>query len=114
MKRVKPTKLQLYSFIASMPIIDFLLNYIMYDEKIFHFINIWLISFPLIFIIGIFSWRTHVYISGFIRMKYPELKHSGLRIMLLAFCIVPFMSGCIVFIFLLYDLFHIVGYQFSY
>jgi two-component system LytT family sensor kinase len=114
MKKIKPSKLQLYSFIASMPIIDFLLNYILYDERLFKDINIWLISFPLIFIIGIFSWRAHVYVSGIIRIKYPELKHSGLRIALLGFCLVPLMSGSIVFIFLIYDMFHIVGYNITF
>jgi sensor histidine kinase YesM len=111
MKKVKPTKLQLYSFIASMPIIDFLLNYIMYDEAVFKNINIWLVSFPIIFVIGILSWRTHVYISGLIRIKYPGLKQSGIRVLLLSCCLVPFMSACVVFIFLLYDSLHIVGYQ---
>src|SRR5205085_12446273 len=107
----KPTRLQLYSFVASMPIIDFLLNYIIYKHTLFHSLNIWLISFPLIFIIGIFSWATHVLISGKIRFHYPGIRQSGVRIVLLAFCLVPFMSACIVFIFLIYDSFNILGYQ---
>jgi len=67
--KFKPTKLQTYSFVASMPIIDFLLNYIMFDDRIFHSINIWLVSFPLIFVIGIISWGTHVLISEKIRIN---------------------------------------------
>ena len=109
--KFRPTKLQTYSFVASMPIIDFLLNYIIYDDRIFHSINIWLISFPLIFIIGILSWSTHVMISEKIRINYPGLKQSGIRIVLLAFCLIPFMSACIVFIFMLYDSLHILGYR---
>jgi two-component system, LytTR family, sensor kinase len=109
--KFRPTKLQTYSFVASMPIIDFLLNYIIYDDRIFHSINIWLISFPLIFAIGILSWATHVMISEKIRTNYPGLKQSGVRIALLAFCLIPFMSACIVFIFTLYDSLHILGYK---
>lgn len=109
--KFRPTKLQTYSFVASMPIIDFLLNYIIYDDRIFHNINIWLISFPLIFIIGLLSWSTHVMISEKIRINYPGLKQSGIRIVLLAFCLIPFMSACIVFIFMLYDSLHILGYK---
>ena len=71
--KFRPTKLQTYSFVASMPIIDFLLNYIIYDDRIFHNINIWLISFPLIFIIGLLSWSTHVMISEKIRINYPSM-----------------------------------------
>src|SRR5687767_13069250 len=109
--KFKPTTLQIYSFVASMPIIDFLLNYIIYDERIFQSINIWLISYPLIFGIGVLSWATHVMISEKIRINYPDLNQSGIRIVLLGFCLVPFMSACIVFIFLLYDSFHILGYR---
>ena len=108
--KFNPTKLQTYTFVASMPIIDFLLNYIMYDDRIFHSINIWLISFPLIFGIGVLSWGTHVLISEKIRINYPGLNQSGIRIVLLAFCLIPFMSACVVFIFLLYDSMHILGY----
>ena len=109
--KFKPTKLQTYSFVASMPIIDFLLNYIMFDDRIFHSINIWLVSFPLIFVIGIISWGTHVLISEKIRINYPGLNQSGVRILLLGFCLIPFMSACIIFIFFLYDSLHILGYK---
>jgi two-component system, LytTR family, sensor kinase len=111
--KFRPTRLQTFSFVASMPIIDFLLNYILYDDRIFHNMNIWLISFPLIFVIGILSWATHVMISEKIRINYPGLKQSGIRILLLAFCLIPFMSACIVFIFMLYDSLHILGYKMS-
>ena len=109
--KFKPTKLQTYSFVASMPIIDFLLNYIMFNDRIFHSINIWLVSFPVIFAIGIVSWGTHVLISEKIRINYPGLNQSGVRILLLGFCLIPFMSACIIFIFLLYDSLHILGYK---
>ncbi|MBL7696564.1 MAG: histidine kinase [Chitinophagaceae bacterium] len=109
--RFRPTKLQLYSFIASMPIIDFLLNYILYSDRLFHNGKIWLVSYPLIFAIGVLSWSTHVMISDKIRVNYPGLKQSGVRIVLLAFCLIPFMSACVIFIFILYDSLHILGYQ---
>lgn len=109
--RFRPTKLQVYSFIASMPIIDFLLNYILYNDLLFRSVKVWLISYPLIFVIGVLSWATHVMISDKIRENYPGLKQSGVRIVLLAFCLVPFMSACVIFIFMLYDSLHILGYQ---
>jgi len=62
MTKVKPTKLQIYSFLASMPIIDFVLNYILFDERLFSDFLIWLISFPLIFLIvaSIMTLITHL------------------------------------------------------
>ena len=114
MKTSKPTKLQVYSFIASMPIIDFVLNYIMYDERLFSDINIWLISFPLICVIGICSWYTHTLISGAINKRYPELTQTRIRILILVVSIIPFMSSCILLIFFLYDWLSLLGYQLTY
>src|SRR5687768_682479 len=99
MKKHKLTKLQVYSFIASMPIIDFVLNYIMFEERLFSEINIWLISFPIIFLIGIASWYTHTLIASAVNKKYPELKQTRIRILLLSICIIPFMSANVVLIF---------------
>lgn len=114
MKWYRPTKLQLYSFIASMPLIDILLNYILFDEKLFRDIRIWLISFPLIFLIGFVSWRGHTIISNITKKKYPELKQTKVRLLIMAFCIIPFMSASVTFIFFLYDAFNILGYTFNY
>lgn len=109
--RFRPTKLQLYSFVASMPLIAFVLNYILYKDEIFNRLSIWLISFPLLLVIGTLSWATHLMISDKIRVNYPGLKQSGVRIVLLAFCLVPFMSACVIFIFMLYDSLNILGYR---
>ncbi|HRP58582.1 histidine kinase, partial [Agriterribacter sp.] len=108
---IKPTVLQVYSFSMSMPLIAFVLNYIIYDERIFKDIKVWLISFPLVFILGFLSWSGHVAIGNAIRKRYPGLEQSKLRIMLLVFAIIPFMSLSIVLIFLLYNQVGVLGYQ---
>lgn len=109
--RFRPTKLQIFSFVASMPLIAFVVNYILFKDQIFNNIRVWLISFPLLLFIGTLSWATHLMISDKIRVNYPGLKQSGVRIVLLAFCLVPFMSACVIFIFMLYDSLNILGYQ---
>jgi hypothetical protein len=111
MKKHKTTKLQLYSFIASMPIIDFVLNYILFEDRLFSDIYIWLVSFPIIFLIGIASWYAHTMISSVVNRKYPELKQTRIRILLLSICIIPFMSACVMLIFLLYDAASILNYK---
>ncbi|MBI1342205.1 MAG: hypothetical protein GC171_04620 [Terrimonas sp.] len=108
---MKPTKLQVYCFMASMPIIDLLLNYIIYDARLFREIGIWLYSFPLIFLLGFLSWRGHVIIGNRIKHRFPELRQTKKRILILAFCLVPFMSFSVALIFYLYDIFHIGGYH---
>lgn len=108
-----PTRLQYISFYASMPIIDFLLNYILYDERIFKDISVWLFSFPLLFFIGMASWRGHTVIGNYIKKRYPELNQTRKRILLQVFCLVPFMSFSVTLIFFLYDAIGMLSYKFS-
>ena len=108
-----PTRLQYISFYASMPIIDFLLNYILYDDRIFKDISVWLFSFPLLFFIGMASWRGHTMIGNYIKKRYPELNQTRKRILLQIFCLVPFMSFSVTLIFFLYDAMGMLSYKFS-
>ncbi|RYF84954.1 MAG: histidine kinase, partial [Chitinophagaceae bacterium] len=110
-KQLKATRLQVVSFISSMPIIDFILNYILYDDAIFERVSIWLLSFPLVFIIGVSSWRTQVTIQNLIQFKYPTLKQTRTRVALMASLIIPIMSLSVLFIFFIYDYFHVLGYH---
>ncbi|MEJ8816885.1 sensor histidine kinase [Lacibacter sp. H407] len=109
----KPTKLQVHSFFASMPIISILLNYIMFDQRLFNDFMVWFISFPLIFIVGMGSWRGHVFIGNYIKHRLPEIRQTKSRILIQAFCLIPFMSLSVTFIFFLYDLIHVLSYEFS-
>ncbi|HYO21238.1 MAG TPA: histidine kinase [Flavisolibacter sp.] len=109
--QLKPTRLQVVSFISSMPIIDFILNYILFDEVLFSRGDIWLISYPLIFFIGIGSWRTQVTIQNLVQFKYPTLKQTRTRVALMASLIIPIMSLSVLFIFFIYDYFHVLGYS---
>ena len=113
-KSFNPTKLQLYSFLASMPVIDVLLNYIMYDDRFFRDWKIWVVSVPLIFMLGMASWAGHTIIGNGVKKKYPGLPQTKTRILILALCIVPFMSFSVAIIFFLYDFFGILGYRLNY
>ena len=111
MKKFKPTRLQTFSFLASMPVIDFILNFILFDDELFERMDIWLISYPLIFFIGIGSWRTQVTIQNIVQFKYPSLKQTRTRILFLVSLILPVMSLSVSFIFFIYDYFILLGYQ---
>lgn len=113
MKLPKATKLQLYSFLASMPLIAILLNYIFYDQRMFSDLKVWTVSFPLLFMLGTGSWRMHVVIAGLTRQKFPELSQTKTRLIIMALCIIPFMSLSVSIIFFIYDRLHILGYYFN-
>lgn len=110
----KTTKLQRYSFVASMPIIDMLLNYIMYDERLFRDAKVWLVSFPLIFVLGLGSWRLHALLGNKVRYNYAELSQTKTRLFVQACCLLPLMSASVMVIFFLYDWLHVLGYQLNY
>ena len=108
---LKPTKLQVFSFIASMPVLAVVLNYILYEDRLFHDGKIWLISFPLIYLIGIGSWRSQVGIQNWIHYRFQGLRQTRKRIVLLASTIVPVMSASVILILLAYDYFSILDYR---
>lgn len=111
MKMFRPPKLELYSFLFSMPLIDLAINQILYENRLWEDYRVWLVSFPFIFVIGILSWYSHVSYDNWIEKKYPGLDQSKKRVM--AKCLVLFliMTPSILLIFFVYDLFHILGYQ---
>ncbi|ULQ53174.1 sensor histidine kinase [Flavihumibacter fluvii] len=111
MKFFKPHRLEWYSFLFSMPLVAVAANLILYKERFWTDIRVWLISFPLIFVIGTLSWYSHTCYDNFIENKFPELNQSRLRIGWKAMVIFLIMSPSILLIFLTYDFFHILGYN---
>ena len=111
MKWIKPPKLELYTFLYSMPVIDLAIHLIMYKERVWSDINIWLISYPLLFIIGLVSWYCHVRYAMMIEKRYPELNQSGKRIIGKAFIVLFVMTPSILLILFVYNHFKILDYQ---
>jgi sensor histidine kinase YesM len=111
MKLEKSTKIEWYSFLASMPLIDLGLNYILFDERLFHDYRIWVVSFPLIWTAGIVTWYFHVMYSHNAQRKYPEISQSTQRIILKCLVNIFIMSPAILIIFFLYDRLQILGYS---
>lgn len=109
----RATKVEWYSFLASMPLIDLGLNHILFKERLFHDYRIWVISFPLIWAAGIVTWYMHVMYSHTVQRKYPELSQSTKRVIVKCFVNIFVMTPAILFIFLLYDSLDILGYELS-
>lgn len=110
----KPTRLQHYSFVAAMPIIAILLNYILYDDRLFTDSKVWLVSFPLMFLLYGGACRLLVMLGNRVRHKYAELTQTKKRLLVQACCVLPLMACSVVLIFFLYSGFSILGYQLVY
>ncbi|HTD94107.1 MAG TPA: histidine kinase [Chitinophagaceae bacterium] len=107
----KSTRIQWYSFLASMPLIDFGLNHIFYGDRLFHDYRIWLLSFPLVWLIGLGTWYNHVLYDCWVVKKYPEIKQSVKRVILKSCVVLLVMTPSILLIFVFYDWLHIFGYR---
>lgn len=111
MKWFKPPKLQLYSFLFSMPLIDVALNQIMFKDRQWHDIRIWLFSFPLIFAIGVMSWYTHIAYDNYVEKKFPGLNQSIERVSRKALVVLFIMPPSVLLIFFVYSFFGVLGYE---
>lgn len=104
-------RIQWYSFLASMPLIDLGLNHIFFQDDLFHDYRIWLISFPLIWIVGLATWYGHVLYDNWTQRKFPEIKQSGRRIVAKCGVVLLVMTPAILLIFVFYDRIHLFGYS---
>lgn len=111
MKIITPPRLELYSFLFSMPLIDLVLNLILFKERFWTDSKVWFISYPLIFVIGIASWLSHVQYAHNIQLRFPELHHTRSRVIWKVLMFLFIMTPSVLLIFFLYDYFHILGYQ---
>jgi hypothetical protein len=113
MKFEKATRMEWFSFLASMPLIDLGLNHILYDDRLFKDYRIWLVSFPLIWIAGTITWYLHVMYSHNAQRRFPEIRQSTSRIVLKCLVNIFVMTPAILIVFFLYDRLGILGYKLS-
>ena len=110
MKLIQPSRLEWYSFLFSMPLISAIVNLILYEERLWNDFRVWLYSFPLIYLIGVVSWYSHVLYADWVERKYPELNQRQ-RITGKALVLLFVMAPSLLFIFLVYHQLEILGYQ---
>lgn len=106
----KPSKIQVNSFWISMPFITLAYVYIFYGNVMWHNWKVWVITYPLIYFIGFFSWRTHVIYDSFATKLYPALEDTKKRILVKMLVHILVMIPSILFILYIFDHYHIVGY----
>jgi len=106
----KPTKTEWITFFSLMPVIDVLLNYLFFGERVWSDFHIWLYSFPIIYVQGWLSWYLHIVTMHWYRIKFPVLKQTVPRLILLFFSHIVLMSLTFASLFYGYDAFHFLGY----
>ncbi len=108
---VKATRVQWYSFMAAMPLVDLGLNMIIFDERLFRDYRIWLISFPLIWCVGLLTWYGHVVYDSWAQKTFPALSQSARRIFTKCLVVFMIMSPSVILVFIFYDRIHLLEYE---
>ncbi len=110
MKFPKPPKYQVIGFWISMPFITLALCYILYDERLFHQLDIWLVAYPIIYAIGYVSWRLHYVYDHYLHTRLPSLTQTRKRVMYTFAVNFLVMTPSVLLIVFTFHWFHIFGY----
>ena len=108
---MKPTKFEWVSFLTIMPLLCILLNHLLFGARQWKDEKIWLYSFPVIYIQGFVSWYLHILVMHWLRVVFPNMKESGLRLTLLAISHITLISLTYICLFHAYDATNFLGYQ---
>ncbi|GAO41867.1 sensor histidine kinase [Flavihumibacter petaseus] len=111
MKFYRPPAFQLYGFIISMPVIDYVLHVIMFGDRLYSEWQLWAFSFPLLFLLGMGSWYLHYQYDHYIRARFPELRETSRRVAYKLLVNLLVMTPSIFVILFLYDQLHLFGYD---
>lgn len=108
---MKPSKLEWLSFFAIMPLICILLNQLLFGPRQWNDKEIWLYSFPVIYIQGFCSWYLHIFVMHWLRVALPSMKQTGKRLAVLGLAHITLISLTYIILFLAYDATNFLGYQ---
>lgn len=110
MKLAKLKAFYLWCFLGSMPIITFVMSYIMYGNRLKYEWQPWVYGYLLIYAIGFVSWYCHYQYDAFLQRKFPGMDQTKNRIIYKLFINVLIMSPFVLLIFFVFNYFHIAGY----
>jgi sensor histidine kinase YesM len=93
-----------------MPFLSFLLNNLLFKGRVFSDPAVWIYSIPLVYLQGILSWYLHIVVMHWLRLKFPQIRQTRLRLILLAASHLFLTCFTFTSLFLLYDATHFLGY----
>ncbi len=113
MKLVKPARLQLYSFLFTMPLVAVAVNLLLFKDKIWEEPRIWMYSVPLVAVLGSGLWYVHILYDRWAERTFPSLQQSRQRITMKILAVLLVMGPGVLVIFFLYHRLQLFGYQFT-
>jgi len=93
-----------------MPFLGILLNYLLFPNRDFLDPEVWLYSYPVIIIQGFASWYLHIAVMHWLRIKYPDIRQTNKRLILLAAAHISLIWLTFITLFYTYDATGFLGY----
>jgi two-component system LytT family sensor kinase len=108
---MKPTKTEWITFLVLMPVIDIIALYIMFSERVWTDIDLWLYSFWIGYAVGVLTFYINIVIMHRFQQLMPDLKQTPKRVTLIVvshILITTIAFGCV---FWGYDAFALFGFK---
>ncbi|MBL0008774.1 MAG: hypothetical protein IPP25_16785 [Saprospiraceae bacterium] len=106
-----PPRYQVIGFLCSMPFIALALCYVMYHDRLFQELGIWLVAYPIIYVIGTVSWRLHYVYDYYLITRFPSLSQTRKRVLYKFAINFLVMTPSVLLILFVFHAFEIYGYQ---
>ena len=108
---MKPNKIEWISYLSLMPVLALALNLLLFGPRVWVEKEIWLFSYPIICLQGLISWYLHVLVMHWLRLRFPHIKQTTVRLVLLGLSHVSLTFLTFVSIFYGYDAVSLLGYE---
>ncbi|HTF29623.1 MAG TPA: histidine kinase [Flavitalea sp.] len=109
----RPLSLRITGFLIAMPIVGWLLSWIMFDDRLYTEWRIWGISFPCILLFGYVSWLGHLKCLDRVRQEFPALTQTTTRILVSMLIFAFVMAFSLLLVLFTYHYFNILTYSIS-
>lgn len=109
----KPTRVEWISFLAMMPVLCFVLNYLLFGKRVFSDARVWMYSFPVVYIQGFFSWYAHIAVMHWLRYRFPRVNQTTKRLLLLGAAHITMTFFTFLMLIYGYEALHFLNFQYS-
>jgi two-component system, LytTR family, sensor kinase len=113
MKMIKPAKQEWKAYVIIIPLLAFLMNYLMFEHRLLREGTLMLYSFPLVFVLASLSWWARTIVMHRLRLRFPHFSQTPMRLGLLTFTHIGLVSVTMAVIFFGYDSLQLFGYNFE-
>src|ERR1041385_7134729 len=108
---LKPTRTEWITFFVLMPVIDIVALYIMFGERLWSDIDLWLYAFWIGYAVGFITFYLNVIIMHRYQELLPDLKQTPKRVTLIVVSHILIASTAFGFVFWGYDMFSLFGFK---